>query len=177
MPSDYQAHHIVPKEMEIYFGKAFDELGINLDDAFNGTMLPPVHKFDEVVENAKNTLKDSEIPANFWNRAKHQSHPQYNDMIKEDLSRVFKGFEKLSKSEKELVKARFYKVIDDIIKRGDDVRFVSDPKSADKLFVKIDNKFVKDELGNDIPTIFSQEIDLLLQNGYKIEGYIAKKIK
>jgi hypothetical protein len=67
--------------------------------------------------------------------------------------------------------------IDDIIKRGDDVRFVSDPKSADKLFVKIDNKFVKDELGNDIPTIFSQEIDLLLKNGYKIEGYIAKKIK
>ena len=111
MPSDYQAHHIVPKEMEIYFGKAFDELGINLDDAFNGTMLPPVHKFDEVVEKARNTLKDSEIPANFWNRAKHQSHPQYNDMIKEDLSQMFKGFENLSKSEKELVKARFYKVI------------------------------------------------------------------
>ncbi|WP_378106210.1 AHH domain-containing protein [Chryseobacterium sp. sg2396] len=65
MPSDYQAHHIVPKEMEIYFGKAFDELGINLDHAFNGTMLPPVHKFDEVIETAKNTLKDSEIPANF----------------------------------------------------------------------------------------------------------------
>ncbi|WP_326984378.1 AHH domain-containing protein [Chryseobacterium sp. MYb264] len=86
MPSDYQAHHIVPKEMEIYFGKAFDELGINLDEAFNGTMLPPVHKFDEVVEKARNTLKDSEIPANFWNRAKYQSHPQYNDMIKEDLS-------------------------------------------------------------------------------------------
>ncbi|WP_404985504.1 hypothetical protein ACI513_20175 [Chryseobacterium sp. M5] len=74
-------------------------------------MLPPVHKFDEVVEKARNTLKDSEIPANFWNRAKHQSHPQYNDMIKEDLSQMFKGFENLSKSEKELVKARFYKVI------------------------------------------------------------------
>lgn len=39
--------------MEIYFGKAFDELGINLDDAFNGTMLPPVHQFGEVVENVK----------------------------------------------------------------------------------------------------------------------------
>jgi len=111
MPSDYQAHHIVPKEMEIYFGKAFDELGINLDEAFNGTMLPPVREFDEVVENAKNTLKDSEIPVNFWNRAKHQSHPKYNELITEDLSRIFKGFENLSKSEKELVKARFYKMI------------------------------------------------------------------
>jgi hypothetical protein len=33
--------------------------------------------------------------------------------------------------------------IDDIIKRGDDVRFVSDPKSIDKLFVKVDNKLLK----------------------------------
>ncbi|WP_345766110.1 MULTISPECIES: hypothetical protein [Chryseobacterium] len=32
-------------------------------------------------------------------------------MIKENLSRVFKGFEKLSKSEKGLVEARFYKMI------------------------------------------------------------------
>ncbi|WP_294333102.1 hypothetical protein [uncultured Chryseobacterium sp.] len=67
--------------------------------------------------------------------------------------------------------------IDDIIKRGDEVRFVSDPKSVDKLFVKIDNDFVIDELGNRIPTIFSKEIERLLENGYKIEGHIAKKIK
>lgn len=110
-PSRYEAHHIVPKEMEIQFGKVFDELGINLDEAFNGTMLPPVREFDEVVENAKNTLKDSEIPTNFWNRAKHQSHPDYNNMIKEDLKDLFKGFENLSKSDKELVKGRFYKMI------------------------------------------------------------------
>ena len=110
-PSRYEAHHIVPKEMEIQFGKVFDELGINLDEAFNGTMLPPVREFDEVVENAKNTLKDSEIPTNFWNRAKHQSHPDYNNMIKEDLNDLFKGFENLSKSDKELVKGRFYKMI------------------------------------------------------------------
>ncbi|UMQ43453.1 hypothetical protein MKS83_07070 [Chryseobacterium sp. Y16C] len=57
------------------------------------------------------------------------------------------------------------------------VRFVSDPKSIDKLFVKIDKDFILDELGNRIPTIFSQEIDVLLKNGYKIEGNIAKKIK
>ncbi|MPS66694.1 hypothetical protein [Chryseobacterium sp.] len=67
--------------------------------------------------------------------------------------------------------------VEDIIKRGDDVRFVSDPKSIDKLFVKIDKDFILDELGNRIPTIFSQEIDVLLKNGYKIEGNIAKKIK
>jgi len=66
--------------------------------------------------------------------------------------------------------------VEDIIKRGDDVRFVSDPKSIDKLFVKIDKDFILDELGNRIPTIFSQEIDVLLKNGYKIEGNIAKKI-
>ncbi|KAA0129337.1 hypothetical protein FY557_05415 [Chryseobacterium sp. SN22] len=107
----YEAHHIIPKEMEIQFGKVFDELGINLDKAFNGTMLPPIKEFDEVVENAKNTLKDSEIPANFWNRAKHQTHPDYNNMIKEDLNDLFKGFENLSKSDKELVKGRFYKMI------------------------------------------------------------------
>lgn len=32
-------------------------------------------------------------------------------MIKEDLNDLFKGFEKLSKSDKELVKGRFYKMI------------------------------------------------------------------
>lgn len=60
---NYHMRSFFIKEMEIQFGKVFDELGINLDEAFNGTMLPPVREFDEVVENAKNTLKDSEIPA------------------------------------------------------------------------------------------------------------------
>ena len=31
--------------------------------------------------------------------------------------------------------------------------------------------------GNHISTIFSKEIERLLENGYKIEGHIAKKIK
>ncbi|REC51317.1 hypothetical protein DRF62_17525 [Chryseobacterium piscium] len=93
--------------MEIYFGKVFDELGVKLDEAFNGIMLPPLNKFDEVVEAAKSTLKESDIPINFWNRAKHQTHPEYNEMIKTNLNRVFDGFENLSLADKAMVKQEF----------------------------------------------------------------------
>ncbi|WP_326984376.1 AHH domain-containing protein [Chryseobacterium sp. MYb264] len=110
-PSRYEAHHIVPKEMEIQFGKVFDELGINLDEAFNGTMLPPVREFDEVVENAKNTLKDSEIPANFWNRAKHKSHPRYNEQISVELKKIFSDFNKMNLEQKAFAKDKFYKLV------------------------------------------------------------------
>jgi hypothetical protein len=113
MPSDYQAHHIVPKEMEIFYGKAFDELGINLDEAFNGIMLPPVHKFDEVIETAKNTLKDSEIPIDFWKRAKHQTHPDYNLQVKNRLNEIFEGFNTMSKQEKAFTKQEFFNFIEE----------------------------------------------------------------
>ena len=109
----YEAHHIVPKEMEIQFGKVFDELGINFDDAFNGTMLPPVKKFDEVVETARNTLKDSEIPVNFWKRAKHQTHPDYNLQVKNRLSEIFEGFNTMSKQEKAFTKQAFFNFIEE----------------------------------------------------------------
>ncbi|WP_326984380.1 AHH domain-containing protein [Chryseobacterium sp. MYb264] len=112
-PSRYEAHHIVPKEMEIQFGKVFDELGINLDEAFNGTMLPPVREFDEVVENAKNTLKDSEIPIDFWKRAKHQTHPDYNLQVKNRLNEIFEGFNTMSKQEKAFTKQEFFNFIEE----------------------------------------------------------------
>ncbi|WP_299684589.1 AHH domain-containing protein [uncultured Dokdonia sp.] len=106
-PSKYEAHHVVPKEMEIEFGKVFDELGINLDDAFNGTMLPPVKEFDIVIENARKTLNSSEVPIDFWKRAKHQTHPKYNEIIRKDLSDFFNGFNNLSKADKLIIKEEF----------------------------------------------------------------------
>ncbi len=112
-PARYEAHHIVPKEMEIQFGKVFDELGINLDDTFNGTMLPPVKEFDEVVEAAKNTLKDSEIPANFWKRAKHKTHPQYNEQISVELKKIFSDFNKMNLEQKAFAKEKFYKFVNE----------------------------------------------------------------
>lgn len=69
--------------------------------------------------------------------------------------------------------------LDDVIKRGDDVRFVSDPKAEKSLYV-----FLKDEKqfaigldGKKVRTIFGQEIEYLLKNGYEIIDDVAKKTK
>ncbi|WP_374459834.1 hypothetical protein [Chryseobacterium taeanense] len=67
--------------------------------------------------------------------------------------------------------------LDEAIKRGDPVRFVTDPNSEVGKFVKVGKEYVLDENGNKIPTIFSREVEYLKQKGYKIEGHLATKIK
>lgn len=69
--------------------------------------------------------------------------------------------------------------IEDIIKRGDEVRFVSNPNAEQSLFV-----FLQDEQefaigldGKKVRTIFGREIEYLIKNGYEIIGDIAKKRK
>jgi len=67
--------------------------------------------------------------------------------------------------------------LDEIIKRGDDVRFVSDPKYKASLYVRNKKDYVVNDLGELVPTIFNREINYLLKRGYKIEGKLAIKIK
>lgn len=67
--------------------------------------------------------------------------------------------------------------LDEAIKRGDPIRFVTDPISDAGKYVKVGKEFVLDNKGNKIPTIFSREVEYLSQNGYKIEGHLATKIK
>ncbi|KAB8152086.1 hypothetical protein EZY14_015245 [Kordia sp. TARA_039_SRF] len=68
--------------------------------------------------------------------------------------------------------------LDDIIARGDDVRFISDPSLETSKYV-FDDKlrmFATDEFGKKVPTIFSKEVEYLKNNGYEIIGHIARKI-
>ncbi|MFK7749098.1 MAG: hypothetical protein AB8B65_11955 [Kordia sp.] len=68
--------------------------------------------------------------------------------------------------------------LDDIIARGDDVRFVTNPNLEKSKYI-FDSKlkeYVKDEFGKRVPTIFSQEIEYLKKNGYEIIDHIAKKV-
>lgn len=68
--------------------------------------------------------------------------------------------------------------LDESIKRGDPVRFVTDPNSEIGKYVKLGkNKFAIDKKGNKVPTIFSREVEYLKKNGYKIDGHIATKLK
>ncbi|WP_046743438.1 hypothetical protein [Kordia zhangzhouensis] len=68
--------------------------------------------------------------------------------------------------------------LDDIIARGDDVRFISDPSLETSKYVFDDklSKFATDEFGKKVPTIFSKEVEYLKNNGYEIIGHIARKI-
>ncbi len=69
--------------------------------------------------------------------------------------------------------------LDDIIERGDDVRFVTDPKleKSKYVYLKKEKIFPLGIDGKKVRTIFSREVEYLLNNGYKIEGEIAIKIK
>lgn len=68
--------------------------------------------------------------------------------------------------------------LDESIKRGDPIRFVTDPNSEIGKYVKLGkNKFAIDKKGNKVPTIFSREVEYLKKNGYKINGHIAIKLK
>ncbi|KAB1231992.1 hypothetical protein [Chryseobacterium viscerum] len=68
--------------------------------------------------------------------------------------------------------------LDESIKRGDPIRFVTDPNSEIGKYVRLGkNKFAIDKTGNKIPTIFSREVEYLKKNGYKIDGHIATMIK
>ncbi|MGE4513131.1 MAG: hypothetical protein AB7E26_04855, partial [Chryseobacterium sp.] len=46
-----------------------------------------------------------------WNRAKHQSHPDYNLQIQNKLVEIFEGFNNMTKQEKEFVKEEFFNFI------------------------------------------------------------------
>lgn len=69
--------------------------------------------------------------------------------------------------------------LDDIIKRGDEVRFVSDPNAEKSLYVylKEEKQFATGLDGQKVRTIFGREIEYLQKNGYEIIGDIARKIK
>lgn len=69
--------------------------------------------------------------------------------------------------------------VDDIIKRGDEVRFVSNPTAEKSLYVYLpeEKKFATGLDGKKVSTIFGREIEHLLKNGYTITGNIAKKTK
>ncbi|GGG23199.1 hypothetical protein GCM10011344_24910 [Dokdonia pacifica] len=84
----------------------------------------------------------------------------------------------------ETVKDEFWREVnqpwlDDVIARGDSVRFVSNPKSKKSLYStdRKTGKLIKDESGGLFLSIFGREINYLIKNGYKIEGEIASKIK
>ncbi len=68
--------------------------------------------------------------------------------------------------------------LEEAIKRGDNLRFVSNPADQLAMFVtkKNSTEFVLDAAGNKIPSIFSREVDFLTQKGFKFlpDGTVVK---
>lgn len=76
-------------------------------------MLPPLHEFDLIIENARRTLTPSDVPSNFWTRAKHQTHPVYNERIKRELEFIFDDFNRLNAQEKLARKNEFLEFVNE----------------------------------------------------------------
>ncbi|CAL2102317.1 protein of unknown function [Tenacibaculum sp. 190130A14a] len=67
--------------------------------------------------------------------------------------------------------------LDEVISRGDDVRFVTNPnlETAKYVYLKELDKYAVGVDGKKVKTIFGREVDYLKENGYQIIGEIASK--
>ena len=82
-PLNFQAHHVVPRELRDKYGDFFDDIGFNIEDGtVNGIMMPPKQS---VLDTAK---LNPEIPigTQFDDYAFHLgSHPDYTRRIKDKI--------------------------------------------------------------------------------------------
>ncbi|GEN78072.1 AHH domain-containing protein [Chryseobacterium hagamense] len=85
-PKNFQAHHVIPRELEKTFSKFFSDIGFNIENGkINGIMVPPS---DEVLRVAKLDV-DIPIGNEFDNYARHLgSHPNYTDRIRLKIEKI-----------------------------------------------------------------------------------------
>jgi len=80
IPKDFQAHHVIPRELEKKFKDFFTRIKFNIEDgAINGIGVPP----------NKAVLEASKEADEFANYAFHQgSHPDYTELIESKIIRI-----------------------------------------------------------------------------------------
>ena len=80
IPKDFQAHHVIPRELEKKFKEFFKKIGFNIEDgAINGIGVPP----------NKAVLEASKEADEFASYAFHQgSHPDYTELIESKIIRI-----------------------------------------------------------------------------------------
>lgn len=84
-PLDFQAHHIVPKQVAKEFDAFFKKINFDFDDGFkNGIMLPP----DSAALKAAAAL-DPNVIKQFGKSAFHKgSHPDYTDLMRRHMEEI-----------------------------------------------------------------------------------------
>lgn len=130
-PKFFQAHHIVPRELETEFLEFFEEIGFKIDDGgMNGMMLAPDKAtLDEAIQQA---IKDGDLDfvKQFENRAFHKgSHGNYTGQMRDQIlfiesefrmgsitkSKALERMLNLTKKTKETLSNNAGKTINDII--------------------------------------------------------------
>lgn len=91
IPKDFQAHHVIPRELKDKFKDFFTRIKFNIEDgAINGIGVPP----------NKAVLEASKEADEFANYAFHQgSHPKYTQLIEEKIIEVERSLIKGSLTE------------------------------------------------------------------------------
>jgi len=91
-PKNFQAHHVIPRELEKIFSNFFSDIGFNIENGkINGIMVPPS---DEVLRVAKLDV-DIPIGNEFDDYARHLgSHPDYTRIIEEKIIKIERDFRK-----------------------------------------------------------------------------------
>ncbi len=90
IPKDFQAHHVIPRELEKKFKDFFEQIGFNIENGkINGIMVPPS---DEVLRVAKLNV-DNPIGNEFDDYARHLgSHPDYTRRMEREISAIEREF-------------------------------------------------------------------------------------
>jgi len=91
-PKNFQAHHVIPRELGQKFKDFFGDIGFNIENGtINGIMVPPS---DEVLRVAKLDV-DIPIGNQFDDYARHLgSHPDYTNLIEEKIIKIERDFDK-----------------------------------------------------------------------------------
>ncbi len=89
-PKDFQAHHVIPREVGAEFDDFFKKIGFNIENGrLNGIMIPPDK--DVLKEAIKN---DSAVKGVFGNSAFHKgSHPDYTKQIRNKIKELQDDFD------------------------------------------------------------------------------------
>lgn len=90
---NFQAHHIIPKELKKQYGRFLKDIGFNIEDGVqNGMMIPPNRIIlDEAISDAAKTDPElaAKIEAEFKESAFHiGSHPKYTKEITTRIDKI-----------------------------------------------------------------------------------------
>ena len=137
-PTDFQAHHVIPRELRKKFQKLFDDIGFHIENGkVNGIMIPPDKGVLETALKDATKKGDGAVKKAFGNSAFHKgSHPDYTKQIHDKLEELKDDFSMIANPNSAQKKAFLNEVID-VTKKAKDAIKAGNGKSINELMLNL----------------------------------------